>query len=176
MSDHPFSEPYRKEDASRAMIRAVNTVKSRRAAGQYLPYVLLQRLFKSLGSKEQEQLVDIIITTYSVIDHEEAIRYFGSYEKMLEADHSTTGSEYDMKETFLGKNDRCYARMADLVMQRYRLTDIHDMLAFSPERKWELFQWLRQETMATAEQIAAFLRIPLLREGQNHFTSEHSSD
>ena len=164
VSDHPFSEPFRKEEASRPMIRAVRTVKSWHAAGRHLPYAMLQQMFKPLGRKEREQLVDMIISTYSVIDHEGAIRFFGSYEKMLLADHSTTGSEHDLKESFLGTDDRWYARMTTLVMKKYGLVDIHEMLAFSPDRKWDLFQLLRQETMAPADQIAAFLRFPIRRE------------
>ena len=166
VSNHPFSEPYRKENASRPMVRAVCSVKACHADGKHLTYAMLQRLLKPLGRKEQEQLVDIIITTYSVIDHEGAIRFFGNYENMLLADHSTTGSEYDLKEVFLGKDDRWYARMANIVMKRYNLADIHDMLGFSSERKWELYQLLRQETMASADQIAAFLRMPLRKEGK----------
>lgn len=162
VSDHPFSEPFRKEEASKAMLRALRLVKARHAAGKHLSYPLLQRMFKPLDKKEQEQLVDIIVNTYSVIDHSEAIRYFGSYEKMLTADHSTTGSEYDINEVFYGKDDRWYARMATIVRDQYRLTDIHDMLAFSPDRKWELFLLLHRETRATVEQIAAFLRIKVL--------------
>ena len=165
VSSHPFSDPYRREEASRPMIRAVKTVETWHASGKYLPYCVLRRIFKPLCLREQEQLVDIIVTTYSVIDHEGAIRFFGSYERMLGADHSTTGGEYDLKEVFFGKDDRWYATMTDIVMKRYNLADIHDMLAFSTERKWELFLLLRQETMATAEQIAAFLHISLRKEG-----------
>ena len=90
---------------------------------------------------------------------------------MLGADHSTTGGEYDLKEVFFGKDDRWYATMTDIVMKRYNLTDIHDMLAFSTEQKWELFLLLRQETMATAEQIAAFLHISLRKEGIGRSTT-----
>ena len=165
-SDHPFSEPYRKKEASRALNRAVEVVKAQHDAGRHLTYGLLKRLFKPLAKKEAEQLVDIIISTYSVIDHEAAIRFFGSYGTMLDADHSTTGGEYDQKELFLGKDDRWYAQMTRIVMKRYGLADIHDMLAFSTGRRWEIFGVLRQETQATSEQIAAFLRIPLLRKGR----------
>lgn len=163
VSDHPFSAPYCKEEASNAMLRAVRVVKARHKAGEHMPYALLQRLLGPLGRKEQDQLADIIVTTYSVIDYPEAIRYFGSYDKMLTAVHSTTGSEYDMKERFVGKDDSWYDRMAGIVMDHYGLTDIHDMLAFSQERRCDLFFLLQQKTMATSEQIAKFLRLPLRR-------------
>lgn len=162
-NDHPFSEKFRKEDASKAMLRAIRVVKDRHKAGVHMPYALLRRLFKPLSRKEQLQLTDIIITIYSVIDYPAAARYFGSHEGMLTAIHSTTGSEYEMKERFVGKDDSWYTRMSNIVMAHCGLEDIHDMLTFSKERKSDLFLLLRNETMATAGQIAKFLRIPLRR-------------
>lgn len=158
-SDHPFSEPYRPKTASKAMKRAVGLVKSRHAAGEHLPYAMLQKMFKPLSRKEQEQLVDIIISTYSVIEHEEVFRYFDSPADMLTAIHSTTGSEHDVNEVFVGTDDRWYARMGKIVMKRYSLKDVHDMLAFSNEQKYEAFLLLRKETLAPAEQIASYLRM-----------------
>ena len=158
-SDHPFSEPYRPRNATKALKRAVSVVKKRHAAGQYLPYALLQRLFGPLDRKEQEQLVDIIISSYSVIEHEEVIRYFDSPEDMLRAIHSTTGSEHDINEKFIGTDDRWHARMGNILMRQYKLKDIHEMLAFPNDRKYELFLLLRRETLAPAEQIAIFLRM-----------------
>ena len=162
--DHPFSEPYRVRDASNAMLRAVRIVEDRHAHGLHLPYALLQRMFGPLGVKERRQLVDIIITTYSVIDYEESIRFFGSLDNMLTAIHSTTGSEHDLNEVFVGKDDSWYRRMTEIVMEQTGLSDIHDMLAFSSDRKYDLFQLLRRETLATSEQIAKFLRIRLRKE------------
>ena len=163
-SDHPFSEPYHPKTATNAMKRAVGLVKAKHTAGEHLPYVLLQRLFKPLARKEREQLVDIIIATYSVIKHEEVFRYFDSPDDMLTAIHSTTGSEHDINEIFVGTDDRWYARMAHIVMRQYNLSDIHDMLAFSGEKKYEAFLLLRQKTLAPAEQIAIFLRMKYIKE------------
>lgn len=163
LSDHPFSEPFRAREASNAMLRAVRIVKDRQAHGLHLPYATLKWMFRPLNEKERKQLVDIIVTTYSVIDYEASIRFFDSLDDMFTAIHSTTGSEYDLNEVFVGKDDSWYRRMADIVMRHCHLTDIHDMLAYPPDRKYELFQLLRRETQATAEQIAKFLRIPLGR-------------
>ena len=99
-SNHPFSEPYRKEKASKAMLRAV---------------------------------------------------------------HSTTGSEYEMKERFVGKDDSCYAQMTRIILSHCRIEDIHEMLGFKKEIRNDLYFLLRRETMATAGQIAKFLRIQLRR-------------
>ena len=156
---HPFSEPFQKEDASREMLRAVRLVKARHREGRFLPYAMLQGMFKALNRKEQAQLVDIIIGLYSVIDHASAISYFGDYEQVLIADHATAGSEHDLKEVHVGKDDRWYARFAHIILDQVRPADIHDVLAYSPARKNELFFLLQRETCAPAEQIAAFLRL-----------------
>ena len=171
-SDHPFSEPYQEKGASKAMKRAVGTVKSRHAAGKHLPYALLERMFKPLGRKEREQLTDIIITTYSIIGHDAVLRYFDSPEDMLRAIHSTTGSEHDINEVFIGTDDRWYARMTDIIQKRCRLNDIHDILAFPNDRKYELFLLLRRETTAPAEQIAIFLRMKYQKAEEMEFVPE----
>lgn len=165
-SKHPFSEPFRARDASNAMLRAVRIVEDRHAHGLHLPYALLQRMFGPLGLKERRQLVDIIITTYSVIDYKESIRFFGSLDNMLTAIHSTTGSEHDLNEVFVGKDDSWYRRMTEIVMTQTGLSDIHDMLAFSSEKRYDLYRLLRRETLATSDQIAKFLRIQLRKESR----------
>lgn len=166
-NDHPFSEPFRARDASNAMLRAIRVVEDRHARGLHLPYSMLQRMFRPLGNKERQQLVDIIITTYSVIDYQASIRFFDSLDDMLTAIHSTTGSEYDLNEVFIGTDDSWYKRMAEIVMAHCNLSDIHDMLGYPPEKKYELFLLLRRETQATSEQIAKFLRIKLRKAGDD---------
>lgn len=171
-NDHPFSEPYREKGASKAMKRAVGIVKDRHGAGKHLPYALLKRLFKPLKWKEQQQLVDIIISTYSIIEHEEVLRFFDSFDDMLTAIHSTTGSEHDINEVFIGTDDRWYARMANIVMKHCGLKDIHDMLAFSNDRKYELFLLLRRKTVAPAGQIAIFLRMKYKKGEEMEYVEE----
>lgn len=102
-SDHPFSEKILLRKASPALRRALKEVRALHKAGRFLPYAMLQRLFKSLRDDcERKQLTDFIIVTYSVIDHKGAIQYFGSFEDELTAAHATSGSEYDIKESFDG--------------------------------------------------------------------------
>ena len=44
---------------------------------------------------------------------------------------------------------------------RYLVDDIHNILSYDKDKKWQLFQLLRQKTFATSRQIAKFLRIQL---------------
>ena len=95
------------------------------------------------------------------MEYKTAIRFFDSYEDLLIALHSNTGSEHDINEVFVGKSDACYAKMISIVMNHLYLNDIHDMLKLSMDEKFELFQLLSMKTDALPEQIAAFLHIPV---------------
>ncbi|MBO4465297.1 MAG: transposase [Bacteroidales bacterium] len=159
-TDHPFSEKLVVRRASSKMRRALSEVKSTFAKGRPMAYMQLKRLFSKLDSKEKEQLTDFIICTYNVIDYTAAIKYFGSYEDMLLAMHSTTGSEHDINEVVIGKSDAHYSRMSSVCLKTHGLKDIHDVLALDNEAKMYVFQLLQAQTDALLEQICAFLRIP----------------
>lgn len=163
-SDHPFSDKIVLSEASMPLRRALKRVESLHAAGRFLPYPLLQKLFRSLpDNREREQLVDYIIVTYSIIDHEAAIRYFGSYQEEVLAAHATSGSEHDLKEHFIGKSDACYATMMRVLKQAGRyVNDIHEIFKLSCDERQELLTLLRRQTSAPTKQIAAFLRLPLV--------------
>jgi len=163
-SNHPFSEPLKIREASPKMQRAVKEVKICAGQCNYLHYNQLQRLFRGLDIKEKKQLVDFIISTYNVINYEEASILFNSFEDMMTAMHSNIGSEHDINEVFIGKSDAHYARMVAIVMQKYGFRDIHDMFLLSTEQRFELFKILSAKTDAFPEQIAAFLRLPVKKE------------
>ena len=162
-SDHPFSEKLVIRKASWSMRKAVREVKSMKKAGKPLSYRQLQRLFASLDMKEKLQLCDFIITTYNVIDYKVASRFFDGYDTMLTAMHANTGNEHDLNEIFIGKTDACYARMITIVNNTLHLKDIHDVLALPADEKNDLFQLLLDKTGALPEQVAKFLRIPLIK-------------
>ena len=162
-SDHPFSEKIVTRDASAQLKRAMKEVTAMHEAGRYLRYAFLQRLFRSLpDDRERDQLTDFIVVTYSVIDHAASIGCFGRYEDELLAAHATSGSEYDLKETFDGWSDAFYARMTAVLRREGRYKkDIHEILAIPADKRFELFKLLRQETSAPGKQIAKFLHLPL---------------
>ena len=160
-SDHPFSEKLVIRNARWPLQKAVKEVRAQFKAGKPMSYPQLERLFQPLDRKERLQLTDFIITTYNVIDYQATIKCFGSYEKLLTAVHSTTGSEYDMKEHFVGKSDVCYNQMTNLLLREGKLKDIHDLLALSIDEKVELFLFLQRSIDAPPEQIAKFLHLTL---------------
>ena len=161
VSDHPFSRKLVIRDSRWPVQKAVKEVKTQFKAGKHLSYAMLKRLYGPLTTEEKQQLTDYIISTFNVIDYKEAISYFGRYQDLLLAVHSTTGSEYDIKETFVGKTDKDYSAMVQILMRERPLRDIHDILALSNEEKYELFLLLRRHSYATCEQIAKFLHLPV---------------
>ena len=124
-------------------------------------YAQLERLFGPLGHRERLQLTDYIVTTYNVIDYQATINCFGSYERLLTAVHSTTGSEYDLREYFVGKSDACYNQMTNLLLREEKLKDIHDLLSLSIDERTELFLFLQRSLDVLPKQIAKYLHITL---------------
>lgn len=169
VSDHPFSPKLVIREARWPLRQAVKEVESQFKAGKHLCYAQLRRLFKPLTALECQQLTDFIISTYNVIDYQAALGYFNSYDDMLLAMHSTTGSEHDLRECHVGKSDIHYASMANTVMKKLKLNDIHDILGYSTEKKNELFRLIRKESYALSKQIAKFLHLPL-NQGTSHET------
>ena len=163
VSDHPFSPVLVVREARWPMKQAVREVRYQFKAGKPISYTQLQRLFKPLTPEECQQLTDFIISTYNIIDYQEAISFFDSYEDMLQAMHSTTGSEYDLNEVFIGKSDAHYAQMAATVMRELHPDNIHDILAYPIEEKMRVFALIRRHSYAMNEQIAKFLHIPFTK-------------
>ena len=151
--------------ASAPMRRAVRTIQALRKEEKPLSYALLKRLFTGLNRIEKEQLTDFIVVTYSVIDYEAGFRFFGSADNMLQAIHSTTGNDYDLKEVFVGKDDTCYRKMAALMAKRFPDRDIHFFLSCSEAEKTLLFRFLHSRVDAPPVQIAKFLHMPVKPRG-----------
>ncbi len=82
---------------------------------------------------------------------------------MLAAMHSTTGSEHDLNEVFIGKTDEHFAKMAAIVMRELKLDDIHEILTYDMDKKYELFQLIRKHSNALSADIFRFLHMPIKR-------------
>ena len=164
-SDHPFSEKLVLRTASGLLRKAVKEVKVQAHAAKPMNYAMIRRLFAPLDYTERQQLVDFIVKSYNVIDYAEASRYFGSFDAMLIAMHATTGNEHDLNEVFIGKSDAHYNRMTSILLREGIVKEIHEILSLPVDKKYDLFLLLRRETMATSEQIAAFLHMPLKQTG-----------
>ena len=161
-SKNPFSEPLVPGKESKRLIDAMAMVQERNDSGHPLSYPLILLLYKGLNQTERNQLIDHVISVYSAIDHETAIRFFGSYDNMLMADHSTTGSEYEIKESFIGKRDDVYSQLTQILLHEFKFRNVQTVLKQPVDEKFKMFQLLFGKTDATPEQLAKYLRIPLM--------------
>jgi len=161
-SKHPFSEKIVLRKASMPLRRALKMVKFQHDRGKYLSLAMLRFLFKNISTnQEQEQLIDYIISTYSVINYAASCTFFKSYQDELIAAHSVSGKEYDITESFIGRSDRYYAIMERTLLLCGKVKDIHEILTMPIEKKRQLYSFLRLKTDAPRKQIAIFLHIPL---------------
>lgn len=161
-STHPFSERILLRKASMPLRRALKRVVYLHEQKIYLRFSVLRRMFDTISSHlEREQLIDFIISTYSVIEYKTVLRYFGSYEAECIAAHSSSGSEYDINEVFIGRSDTCYAQFSQIIMDAGLLRNIHDIFGLSESEKRKIYSLLRQKTGAPHRQISAFLQLPV---------------
>ena len=162
VSDHPFSDKLVRDKASQSLRRGLDEVDGLRKADRPINYARLKRFFRKLDRRESLQLTDYIISKYNAIDYAAALSYFdNSYISMLTAVHSTTGSEYDLNEPFVGKSDAYYNQMTGIIMRECGVKDIHSVLSYDKDRKYELFLLLRRLTRAPSEQIGKYLHLPI---------------
>lgn len=153
-SDNPFSEPVDMSVASRKLRRVMRLAARRAAAGKPLTYGHIKLMFEGLDETETEQLKDYIISTYNFIDYSEALRRFGSYEKMVLAFDSTIGCDYDIHEEFTSAPDTRYVDMIKIGRLRGWLPEIYVM---PDEEKKKIAIELAMDTLATQRQIRGFL-------------------
>ena len=156
-SDNPFSAPI-SEKISEDLKRALGVVDWYHASGKYLNHTLLWNLWKKLSEHEARQLADYIVVKYNVIDYSELKSYFGSYEQMVLSMHSTTGSEYDLKEHVDRFSDATYREMIKCVTPS--MAGICRRVILLPtSSKYELLMHLHASTGASPTQLRKFLHL-----------------
>ena len=162
VSDHPFSRKIVLRKASMPLRRALKIVEYQHNKGRYLTGRMLRNMFNSLpNDEEREQLTDFIVSTYSVIDHKAASNYFQTYENQLITASANTGSEYDIKENFIGRSDACYAKMTRLLIESGKVKDIHEVYAMRTDEKWNAYNYLKARMNVPSNQVKAFLHLPI---------------
>ena len=164
-SSHPFSDPLRLDRASAPMRRAVGTVKYMRSKKLPIGYIIMNRLFNKLRNKEKQQLTDFIITEYNCIDYEEMISYYGSYDTLVTAVNSNTGSEYDIQEVFDTSSDAEYAALSAYVVKHLGLENVKKVASLDADSKLDLAKKMVQIPGVKAKHIAKFLHMDLKTRG-----------
>ena len=161
ISRYPFSEPIKKEYARFALRNALKAVDYASQACRPLSYAALDRLRARLSADEHRQLADYIISTYSVIDYETTISYYGSYGNMVMAVNTAKGSEYDIKEEFSPGSDTVYGRMTTLLLEQGIISDVDQLLLLPKDELMELLEPLSRATGAGRRKTAKYLHLKI---------------
>ena len=159
LSPHPFSDPLILGRASLSLKRAVKEVDLAESEDRHLRYVQLKRLLSKLDEREKMQLVDHIISIYNPFDYEEVIACYGSYEDMLTAINSNTGSEYDIKEDRYRFSDIEYIRMGEILRDAEGLKELRKVTGLEMDEKMRLFKVLSKHLSCDNLPIVKFLHI-----------------
>lgn len=169
-SDCPFSEKYVARNASSRMRKALKMVERFHSNGLYLRYSIVNRLFEGLSAKEITQLTDLIVTKYNVIDYGSVMRYFESYDCLLQSMHSTTGTEYDIREDRNRFSDMVYRDLTD-ASTKLGFTDVRRLIVLTVDEKLKLARKLNMMTGASIPQIAKFLHLKIASDPEPCYTT-----
>ena len=157
-SDHPYSKNIPRYRLPYKLRKAMSVVDAMRVECRILNYAVLNQMMCGLTLEEKNQLIDYIIVKYSVLETELPVKYFSSYAEMLTAMHSTTGSEYDIKEDFTGISDVVYRDFIKILRTKGTGT-MRESLVLPQESRWSIAQELLSKTSAPVWQIAKFLHL-----------------
>ena len=158
-SANPFSEKIKLRTASFRLRRSMKIVDWQHKQGRHLNYSLLRILFSGLNRKEHSQLTDYIIGKYNVLDKESLVWIFGSYENMLKAIHSTTGSEYDIKEDFNVASDTVYQDIREFITKNLTSDDIRKLTVIDMKEKIKVANRIKAHLGVPSWQIYKFLHL-----------------
>ena len=154
---HPYSKKIDRSHSSRRLLRSIKRVEAFSRANAYLPYNILRSLYDNLTREEEEQLTDFILYTYLPIDKEQLMLLYGSYENMLLAVNSNTGSEYDIKEEFDNSPHTIYKKLLRVCRHSSFADNPKALLVLPPTDKKRIADILQQRTGATFYQLSKFL-------------------
>ena len=157
---HPFSEKLIENKARWNLRNALHEIRMDYAQGRPLNYAQLARITKPLTKIELAQLSDFIIKTYNFIDYESLKSHYRSFDDMVLAINTNTGSEYDLKEDFVAGSDRIYTKMTSFLLQSKEFTNIGDLLRRPAEERRQLWTPLSIRTGANDRQLSKYLHLP----------------
>lgn len=153
----PFSEKLRMDYARWVLRKALYVIKDSYKCGRPLEYAMIERMTTDLSAKELQQYTDYVVRRYNPVDYKAVIRYYGSYDKMLTAINSNTGSEYDLKEDTFGKDHRIFRRMIHWLSIKQDHPSMKDVLLLPTIERKEMGVQLQRQLGATEKEIAKFL-------------------
>lgn len=156
ISSTPFSKSIKSQ--SRKLRRSIKIVNESFTKGQYLKYALIDNLYRDLDREECDYLTDYIISIY--FPFKASVKnYFKSYENMVLAINSNTGSEYEISEKHYCKSDTQYREII-IFLKRNGITNVKDCITMPIDRKIFYARAIKEATSASYTQIRKFLHLP----------------
>lgn len=141
-------------------IRAIlKEIQKSQQCNSYLSYAQLRRMFKGLSDNEIEFVTDFIISTYYPFDTSTLLSFYNSYEDMITAMKSTSGSEYEIKEKFYLGSDKVYEKMIKYVKEILDIKPVRLITTLNIDVKFEIAKQLQKATMCSSIQLAKFLHM-----------------
>lgn len=113
---------------------------------------------RKLNDIEREQLVDYIITLYNPVDYDALLEYYESFESMVIAINSNTGSEYDIREEYNPYSDDIYDHMSALVKQKINM-EAKELLSLTVDEKIKIAYIVKRNLNVTNRQLCKFLHL-----------------
>ena len=136
--DNPFSERLIVREASTRMKKALDEVNFLFKSQRSISYTFLEKWFGCLDRKEIQQLTDYIIAKYKVADYDSSIKLYGSYETMLTAINSNTGSEHDIHEDYSEKSYQLYTKAVNCLIKDFKFSKAKDALRLEEQKRKHL--------------------------------------
>lgn len=158
-SRNPFSKPLIKSESSYEMRRVLKEVDMMVRLNRPLKYVQIVRMVRNLSNEEMQQFIDYVIVSYLPFDYDDLISNFKSYDAMVTAMESTTGSDYDIKEKRDGFSLQAFYEMKGYLEQFMSRHDIRRVTVLPLEQKIKLLYELKEHTSSSEQQICDFLHI-----------------
>ena len=152
----PDKKPTKRRKSSRRIQRSLKIIDEAFRNNSYLNYALLDNIFRNLDSNEKEHITDYIMSLYFPFKKDMPQKYFGSYEELVTAINSNTGSEYEITEKHYCKTDVPYREILRY-LKTHGIKDPKTLITASAETKKHFFTVLRKNTVATPIQIRKYL-------------------
>ena len=164
-NNHPFSVEYDPFEASKDMQYLVRKVKAKHSERDYISFELFDSdRYISLNDKEKAQLVDMIISTYNIIDYSYPLKKYGSMERIKDVLENVGGAEYDVRDDYDQEDYKHYYKMIRIAKEEgYKMTERryvgvgNNPGQMPPELAARLIKRFEREVNASPKEIAKFL-------------------
>lgn len=162
-SVNPFSDRLIIRNASYDLRDAIKEVQGSKKRGRHITYIQLKRMMAPLDCREKNQLIDYIISTYSVIRFDIlSTECYSGYDNMLVAINSNAGSEYDIEELKHGRSDVAYRELYQYVRSR-GFINAGSVISLGMDSKSSLMMEMMRYTSASRYQICKYLHLKLIK-------------